>query len=121
MGQKHAKISWNAKSDFKPDLQCIKKSEPCTLDYDDGQRLLVSARDAAQKIEKYPEAIQKLVWRALYYKREIKTRQPAPLGIQNGEYEKLTKYIVSFRHAQNLILKMCKKRDLKPILIDGGS
>ena len=120
--QKHPKTNRNAKRDLQPNLQWTKKSEPIAFDYDKEKQLIITDRDAAEKIEEYPDAIQKLVWRALYYKREIENRQPTTLGIiQNGEYEKLTKYIESFRHAQNLILKMCKKWDLMPIIIDGGS
>ena len=121
MEQKYARISRNAKRHLQLDLQYIKKSPPFGFDHDKGLQLIITDRDAAQKIEKHPDAIQKLVWRALYYKREIEARNSIALGVQNGEYEKLTKFIESYRHAQQLIIKLCKKHGLRPIIIDGGS
>ena len=121
MEQKLDRILGNAKRPLQPDLHYIKKSPPFISDHDRALQLIITDRDAAQKIEKYPDAIQKLVWRALYYKREIETRNSIPFGTQNGEYEKLTKFIESYRHAQQLIIKLCKKQDLRPIIIDGVS
>jgi len=77
----------------------------------------VNIRNAAEKIEDYPEIIQKLVWRALQYQCEIKTRQSESLTTSK-DYEKLTKYIEAFRQTQKLILKMCKKRNLRRIIIE---
>ena len=80
----------------------------------------VNICNAAEKIESYPENIQKLVWRALHYQCEIKTRRseflrsPQPTAKDN---EKLTKYIEVFRRTQQMIIKMCRKRDLKWIII----
>ena len=96
--------------------------EPKTMNFDiaKGQHITINDRTAAEKIGEYPEAIQKLVWRALYYKREIETRKSMTLGRWSEENTKLSRYIDSFRHAQQLILKMCKRRNLRPIVIDGG-
>ena len=104
---------------MKPQLQYRIKLEPDVLKIQKGQSITVNICNAAEKIEEYPEAIQKLVWRALHYKCEIETRRSNTLNTKE-HYEKLTKYIEAFRQSQKLILKMCKKRKLKGIFIDGG-
>jgi len=76
----------------------------------------VDVCNAAEKIKDYPEPIQKLVWRALHYQCEIETRRSKPLRTSK-DYEKLTKYIEAFRQTKKLIMKMCKKRNLRWIII----
>lgn len=80
--------------------------------------LTVNIMNASEKIEEYPESIQKLVWRALQYKCEIDARRSS---MDSREYykncEKLTNYIEAFRHTQQLIIKMCKRHNLKWIII----
>lgn len=75
-----------------------------------GKCLTVNECNAAEKIKDYPEAIQKLVWRALHYKCEINALQSMSLRTSK-DYEKLTKYIETFRHTQQLICKMCKRQN----------
>lgn len=85
-----------------------------------GDRMItVNKWNASEKIEGYPEDIQKLVWRVLHYKCEIKTRQSMSPRTYK-DYEKLTKYIETFRHTQQLIIKMCKRNNLEWIIIEGG-
>jgi len=95
--------------------------KPLSFDIEKVQHLTVNDRTAAEKMEEYPEAIQKLVWRALYYKREIETRQSAPWGRRCEDDATILKYIESLRHVQRLILKACKRQNLRPIVIAGGS
>ena len=71
----------------------------------------------AEKIEKYPVAIQKLIWRALYYKCEIKTRN-SMRPTTHKYYEKHAKYTEAFKQTQKLILKMCKKYNINGIIIN---
>lgn len=77
----------------------------------------VNICNAAEKIGDYPDAIQKLVWRGLQYQCEIKTRR-AESPRSPKDYEKLTKYFEAFKQTQKLILKMCRKRDLRWIIIE---
>lgn len=81
--------------------------------------LTVNELNASEKIEGYPVAIQKLVWGALHYKCEIKARLSMSLRTPK-DYEKLTKYIETFRHTQQLIIKMCKRHNLEWIIIEGS-
>ena len=81
--------------------------------------ITVNICTAAEKIEAYPEAIQKLVWKALQYKCEIETRQSmSPASSEH--YKKLMKYIEAFRQTKKLILQMCKRQNLGEIIIEGG-
>lgn len=95
------------------------KVTPVTLTLEITKCITVNICNAAEKIEEYPEAVQKLVWRALHYKCEIETRQSMPLSSPE-HYVKLTKYIEAFRQTQKLILKMCRRRKLRGIIIEGG-
>jgi hypothetical protein len=92
---------------------------PVTLKVAVEKCVTVNICNAAEKIAEYPEAVQKLVWRALQYKCEIEARRSAGL-ITPEHYEKLTKYIEVFRRTQKLIYKMCRKQNLRDIVIEGG-
>jgi len=95
------------------------KVTPVTIKVEIEKCITVNICNAAEKIENYPEAVQKLVWRALPYKCEIETRQSmSPTSPEH--YEKLTKYIETFRQTQKLILKMCRRQNLRGIIIEGG-
>ena len=86
------------------DLEKVTKQEviPVTLKVEIEKQITVNICNATEKIEDYPEAIQKLVWRALQYKCEIDTRRSAGL-ITPEHYEKLSNYIEAFRQSQKLI------------------
>ena len=89
---------------------------------ENGKCLTVNECSAAEKIKDYPEDIQKLVWKALRYKCEINALRSTSLRTYN-DYERLTKYIDTFRNTQQLIFKMCKKqqhRCLRWIIIEDG-
>ncbi len=92
---------------------------PITIKVEIEKSVSVNICNAAEKIESYPETIQKLVWRALHYKCEIETRQ-SMLPTSPKDYEKLTRYIEAFRQTQKLILKMCRRQKLRGIIIEGG-
>jgi hypothetical protein len=92
---------------------------PVTIKVAVEKRVTVNICNATEKIEDYLEAIQKLVWRALQYKCEIDSRRSTGL-ITPEHYEKLTKYIEAFRQTQKLIFKMCRRRNLGDIVIEGG-
>ena len=107
----------DAKDKIKTELLHPTILKPVILDLKKGQQLLINEGNAAEKIECYPESIQKLVWRALYYKNEIRARKAMFLrGCKQDE--KLARYIEAFRHTQQLILKMCKRHDLEGIIIE---
>ena len=95
------------------------KVTPVTLTLEIAKCITVNICNAAEKIEEYPEAVQKLVWRALHYKCEIETRQSMPLSAPE-HYVKPTKYIEAFRQTQKLILKMCRRQKLRGSIIEGG-
>jgi len=115
--QKKALIYSDVKNKLKTELLCPIISKPVILDIKKGQQILVNECNAAEEIESYPESIQKLVWRALYYKNEIKARQSLFFK-GNIEDQKLTNFIEALRQTQQLILKMCKKRNLMRIIIE---
>lgn len=115
--QKQVLVYNGPKKNSKPKIQYTIEVEPVVLDK--RKRVTVNICDAAEKIEVYPDTIQKLVWRALHYKCEIETRQAGYLGTYK-HCEKLMKYIEAFRHVQLTIIKMCKKRNFNPIIIEGG-
>ena len=100
-------------------IQYTNKQKLVVLDIQKRPHITVNICNASEKIEEYPEVIQKLVWRALHYKCEIETRQSITSNTPEL-YEKLMRYIEAFRQSQTLILKMCKKRNLRGIFIDGG-
>jgi len=118
MEQKQVLIHKNEKKVLKPKLEYNVKVESVVLDKQKDRCVTVNICNAAEKIEDYPEPIQKLVWRALQYKCEIEARRSMSL-VSPTHYEKLTKYIETFRHTQQLILKMCKKRNIVGIIIEG--
>ena len=62
------------------------------LDVKKGQQTQINEYNAAEKIERLPLSIQKLVWRALYYRNEIRARKPMFLR-GDREDEKLSKFI----------------------------
>ena len=95
------------------------KVTPVTLTVEITKCITVNICNAAEKIEEYPENVQKLVWRALHYKCEIETRRSMP-PTSSEHYEKLTKYIDAFRQTQKLILKMCMRQKFRDIIIEGG-
>jgi len=111
----HKDIYRDTKQVLKPNIQYHIKAKPIVL----SKEITVNECNAAEKIKGYPEAIQKLVWRALQYKCEIKARRSMPMRT-NEDYTKLTKYIETFRHTQQLIIKMCKRKNLGWIIIEGG-
>lgn len=78
----------------------------------------VDMMNASELIGDYPESIQKLVWRALHYKCEIDARRSIDVRQYGKECEKLTKYVEAFRNTQQLIIKMCKRHNLKWIIIE---
>lgn len=93
-----------------------KKIKPVTLKVEIEKSIKVNICNDAEKIEEYPEAVQKLVCRALHYKCEIETRlSMSPTSPEH--YEKLTKYIEAFRQTQKLILKMCRRQSLGGLLL----
>jgi hypothetical protein len=104
---------------LKLDLQYNTKVTPIVLDVKKGQCITVNVCNAAEKIKNYPETIQKLVWRALHYKCEVNTRQPTS-SCSHEDYMMFTEYVEAFRHAQQLIMKMCKSLGLGCIIIEGG-
>ena len=99
------------------ELQYRIENEKVVLNTLKNQNITVNIRNAAEKIEEYPLAIQKLVWRALHYKCEIETRSSIRPTTQKF-YEKLTKYSEAFKQTQKLILKMCKKYNFNGIIIE---
>lgn len=117
--QRQVLLYKNANKTLETELQYRIKLEPVVLEIQKGKCITVNICNAAEKIEEYPEAIQKLVWRTLRYKCEIETRRSITLNTTE-HYEKLTKYIEAFRQSQKLIIKMCKKRNLGGIFIEGG-
>lgn len=117
MVQKQFVIYRKVKNKLKPEFSSPTKLKPVLLDIEKVEQKLINEYNAAEKIESYPESIQKLVWRALYYKNEIKTRLPM-FYMVCAEDEKLTKFIEAFRQTHQLILKMCKKQNLKRIIIE---
>lgn len=122
MKRKKALVDRDVKKDLNLDLQYIIEGKPTVFNLEKAQHITVNDRNAAVRIERYPEAVQKLVWRALYYKREIETRQkPGSWMWRHEDDVKLSKFIESFKHVQQLILKMCKRRNLRLIVIDGGA
>ena len=111
MSSKQILIYKDLEKTVEPDLI------PVTLEVEIEEFETVNICTAAEKIENYPESIQKLVWRALHYKCEIETRLQQL--IRSSEHpEKLTKYIEAFRQTQKLILKMCKRQNLRGIIIE---
>ena len=104
---------------MKINTQSIIEGKANVFNLKKAHHITVNDRNAAERIERYPEAIQKLVWRALYYKREIETRQKSGSWGWRHDDVKLTKFIESFKHVQQLILKTCKRQNLKQIVIDG--
>lgn len=70
------------------------------------------------KIESLPVDIQKLVWRALFYKsqitmyeREYRTRK------DDKTFEKLGKYHEVFKNMSEVINRKCKSKGLENIII----
>ena len=115
--QKQVLIYNDAKDKIKTELLHPTILKTVILDLKKRQQLLINECNAAEKIECYPESIQKLVWRALYYKNEIRARKAMFLrGCKQDD--KLARYIEAFRHTQQLILKMCKRQDLEGIIIE---
>ena len=111
----HKDIYRDTKQVLKPNKQYYIKVKSVVL----SKEITVNECNAAEKIKDYPEAISKLVWRALHYKCEIKARRSMPMRT-NEDYTKLTEYIKTFRHTQQLIIKMCKRKNLGWIIIEGG-
>ena len=115
--QKQVLVYKNADEILESELQYSIKQKPIILDIQKGQFITVNICNAAEKIEKYPEAIQKLVWRALQYRCDIEVRQSmSPTTTKH--YEKLAKYIEAFNQTQKLIEKICKRKNLTPIIIE---
>jgi len=79
--------------------------------------LKINKCNAAEKIENYPESIQKLIWRTFYFKSEIDTRLQQ-LNISTKDLEKINKFIEAYNQTQRLILKMCKRQNIKGIIIE---
>ena len=101
------------------DTAVEQKVAPVTLKVEIEKQLIVNICSAAEKIEEYPITIQKLVWRALHYKCEIEARLSMNLTSSKNS-EKLTKYFEAFKQTQKLILKMCKRQNLRGIVIENG-
>ena len=103
----------------QPEIELKSKidKELVILDALKNRNITVNIRNAAEKIEKYPVTIQKLVWRALHYKCEIETRSSMHPTTQKF-YEKLIKYNEAFNQTQKLILKMCNKYNFNGIIIE---
>ena len=116
-GQKQVLIYSDDKNKIKTELLHPTILKPVILDLKKRQQIVINECTAAEKIESYPESIQKLVWRALYYKNEIRVRKAMFLR-GNEQDEKLAKFIEAFRRTQQLILKMCKRRNLEGIIIE---
>ena len=101
----------------KTEVQYRIQKEQSVLDQQKEFFITVNICNAAQKIEEYPIVIQKLVWRALYYKCEIETRNSMPPTTLKY-YEKLAKFIEVFNQTQKLILKLCVKYNFNDVIIE---
>ncbi len=70
------------------------------------------------KIESLPVDIQKLVWRALFYKSQITMyEREYTLRKDDKIFEKLSKYREAFRNMQEILNKKCKSKGLESIII----
>jgi len=117
MRQKQVLMYKNANENLETELQYSIKQKPYVLEIQKEQFITVNICNAAEKIEEYPKAIQKLVWRELQYGCDIEVRQ-SMFPTTTKHYEKLAKYIEAFFQTQKLIEKMCKRKNLPPIIIE---
>ena len=117
--QKQVLTYKNTDETLETELQYIDRQKPVVLEIQKRQFITVNICNAAEKIAGYPEALQKLVWRALQYRCDIEIRQSSsPTNIKH--YEKLAKYIEAFNKTQKLIEKMCKRKNLPLIIIENN-
>jgi len=70
------------------------------------------------KIESLPTDIQKLVWRALFYKSQV-TMYEREYALRKDDkiFEKLNKYREAFKNMQEILNKICKSMALESIII----
>jgi len=70
------------------------------------------------KIESLPIDIQKLVWRALFYKSQV-TMYEREYALRKDDkiFEKLNKYREAFKNMQEILNKKCKSKGLESIII----
>ena len=115
--QRQVLVYNNADETLEIELQYSIKQKPVVLGIRKEQFITVNICNAAEKIEEYSEAIQKLVWRALQYRCDIEVRQSiSPTTTKH--YEKIAKYIEAFNQTQKLVEKICKRKNLPPIIIE---
>jgi len=70
------------------------------------------------KIESLPIDIQKLVWRALFYRSQV-TMYEREYALRKDDkiFEKLNNYREAFKNMQDILNKKCKSKGLESIVI----
>ena len=80
-------------------------------------RIKISEFDP-DKIGAFPKDIEKLIWRALFYKSQIKVlEQEFTKRGDHHTFEKLEEYRKAFQNTYKIINKQCKRKGLETITI----
>ncbi|MCK4257243.1 hypothetical protein KAX35_10165 [candidate division WOR-3 bacterium] len=76
------------------------------------------SENTPEKIESLPSDLQKLVWRALFYKSQVSIYEKEySLKRDNKTLEKLNKYREAFKNVKRIFTNKCKSKGLKDITI----